>query len=102
MPDNRTWRDASGRLTFDLPGVEAEDYSAVTRGVADAFALAPDGHVVVGPEQIFWDFRRAEQIIGIDWDIWMGFMVVARTEGAEPLVREIASWLKSSQWASER
>lgn len=102
MPDKRLWRDASGRLTFDLCCVEAEEYPAVTCAVADAFALSPDGSLVVGPEQMFWDFRRGEQVIGFDWDIWMGFMVVAKTEGAEPLVEDIASWLELSRWAGER
>jgi hypothetical protein len=93
------WRDASGRLTFDLARVEAADYPAVCRTVADAFALAPDGPPVVGPDQMFWNFKRAEQVVGFDWDIWMGFMVVARAEGTEPLVRVIGAWLRSSRWA---
>jgi len=95
----RFWRDSSGRLTFDLARMEAADYPAACRAVADAFALAPDGPPVIGPEQMFWDFRRSEQVVGFDWDIWLGFTVVAKTEGTEPLVRDIASWLSSSQWA---
>jgi hypothetical protein len=95
----RFWRDASGRLTFGLTRVEAADYPAACRAVVDAFALAPDGSPVIGPDQMFWDFRRAGQVVGFDWDIWMGFMVVAKTEGAEPLVREVAAWLRSNRWA---
>jgi hypothetical protein len=34
MPDKRLWRDACGRLTFDVPRVEAEEYPAFTRAVA--------------------------------------------------------------------
>ncbi len=95
------WRDASGRLTFDLASVEAADYPAACRAVADNFALASDGAPVIGPEQLYWAFRRAEQEVGFDWDIWMGFMVVAKSEAAESLVRDIAAWLSSSQWAGE-
>lgn len=98
MPGEKFWRDNSGRLTFDLDCVEAPDY----RAVADAFALVPDGSFVVGPEQMFWDFHRDGQAVGLDWDIWMGFMVVAKTEGAESLVRDIATWLSSSRWAKEQ
>jgi hypothetical protein len=101
MSDERFWRDASGRLTFDTSCVEAEDFPAACRAVAAAFGLAPDGSLVIGPDQMFWDFRRDEQVVGLDWDIWMGLMVVAKTERAEPLVREIATWLGSSQWAGE-
>ena len=78
MPDKRLWRDASGRLVFSVFRVESEDYAAITRAVAEAFGLAPDGSLVVGLEQMFWDFRRAEQGVEFAWDIWMGLMVVAR------------------------
>ena len=101
MSDERFWRDASGRLTFDTFRLNAEDYPAVCRAVADAFRLTPDGSLIIGPEQMFWDFRQDELVIGLDWDIWMGFMVVAKTERAEPLVGEIATWLGSSQWIGE-
>src|SRR5690242_20377577 len=98
MQGERFWRDASRRLTFDTSGVEALDYPAACRAVADEFALSPEGSLVIGPEQLFWDFRRARQVVSLDWDIWMGFMVVARTEESEPLLRDIAAWLGSSQW----
>jgi hypothetical protein len=97
MSDERFWRDASGRLTFDTPLVESADYAAACRSLADTFGLAPVGTPAIGPDQMFWDFQRNEQIVGLDWDIWMGFMVVAKTEGAEPLVREIAALLSSSE-----
>lgn len=97
MSEHQFWRDASGRLTFAMSHIEAEDYPSTCRVVADAFVLVPDGSLVLGPEQMFWDFRQVDRVVGLEWDIWMGFMVVAKTEGAEPLVREIAIWLSSSQ-----
>ena len=87
------WRDHSGRLTFDLPGVPAADYPAVCRSVADALGLAAAGEIVVGPDQMFWDFRRGDQVVGLDWDIWFEFMAVAQSPAAEPLVADIAAWL---------
>jgi hypothetical protein len=92
----RYWRDASGRLTFDLTRVEADDFPAVCRDVSDAFALSLDGSPVIGADQMFFDFRRGDQVVGFDWDNWMGFMVVAKTDAAETLVREIGSWLLGS------
>ena len=86
------WRDSSGRLTFDRPGVTAEGYPAVCRQVADAFGLAPAGDIAIGPEQMFWDFQRGGQVVGLDWDIWMEFMAVARSVASEPLVADIAAW----------
>ena len=96
MPSERFWRDASGRLTFDMDRVEAVDYPTICRAVADKFDLVPEGLLVVGLDQMFWDFRQGDQVIALDWDIWMGFMVAAKSEGAELLVRDIAAWLDSS------
>jgi hypothetical protein len=95
-----SWRDSSGRLTFDLPGVEATDYPAVCRGIADALGLVPASDIIIGPEQMFWDFRRGEQVVGLDWDIWMEFMAVAKSEASEPLLRDVAAWLGSSRWSA--
>ena len=89
----RLWRDASGRLTYDLPSVAAADYPATCRAVADALGLAPVGELVVGPEQMFWDFGRGGQVVGLDWDNWFGFMAVAKSAASEPLVAGIAAWL---------
>lgn len=93
------WRDSSGRKTFDLPGVTAADYPAVCRDVVDALGLAAAGDIIIGLDQMFWDFRRADQVVGLDWDIWMGFLAVAQSKTSEPLLRDIAEWLSSSRWS---
>ena len=93
------WRDSSGRLTFDLPSVDTTDYPAVCRGIADALGLTPIDDIVIGSEQMFWDFQRGGQAVGLDWDTWMAFMVVAKSGASEPLLRDIAAWLSSSRWA---
>ncbi len=49
--------------------------------------------MVVGPDQMFWDFGRGGQVVGLDWDVWMEFMAVAKSPESEPLVEEIAMWL---------
>lgn len=92
----------SGRLNFDLPGVPAMDYPEVCRDIADALGLTPDGDMIVGLDQMFWDFRRGEQVVSLNWDVWMEFVAVARSEASEPLVREIAAWLSSSRWSSAK
>jgi len=91
------WRDSSGRLTFDLPGVAAADYPAVCRGIADALRLLPDGDIIMGADQMFRAFRRGDHAVSLDWDVWMEFMAVATSEAAEPLLQEIAEWL-SANW----
>lgn len=92
------WRDASGRLAFDVFRIEASEYPAACGEIADAFNLKPDESPAVGPDQMFCDFRRGEQVIALEWDNWMGFMVVAKTADSEPLVREIAAWLRATAW----
>jgi hypothetical protein len=93
------WRDSSGRLTFDLAGVAGTDYPAVCRGIADALGLAPVGDIIIGPDQMFWEFRRGDQVVSLDWDIWMEFMAVAKSEASEPLLQDVAAWLSSSRWS---
>ncbi|OWK36235.1 hypothetical protein [Fimbriiglobus ruber] len=99
MPDDRLWRDTNGRLTFDLPHVTAADYPSICKALAVAFALMPGTRLIAGLDQMFRDYRLGEQILGLEWDIRRGFLLVARTPNADPLVREIADWLSRSQWA---
>jgi hypothetical protein len=94
------WRDASGRLSFDLPGVAAADYPTVCRDVAESLGLVEECAIIIGPDQMFWEFRRGDQVVSLDWDTWMEFMAVAKSEMSEPLVRDIASRLRSSPWSA--
>jgi hypothetical protein len=91
----RLWRDASDRLTCDWHGVKALDYPALCRAISDAFGLAPVGELVIGPDAMFGDFARGGLVVGLEWDIWMEFMAVAKSAAAEPLVADIAAWLES-------
>lgn len=86
------WRDSSGRLTIDLE-MEAIEYPALCRRIRDQFELVPVGELLIGPDQMYWNFRRDDLEIGLDWDVWMGFMAVAQSKAAEPLLQSIADWL---------
>lgn len=100
MPDNQFWRDASGRLTFEMFKVPADSYWAVCGAAATTFHLTPNNALVTdGIDIVFQDYRRGEQIIGLEWDNWTGFTVVAKTTASESLVQEIAVWLLKSKWA---
>lgn len=98
MTGTRFWRDASQRLCFDLSHISDADYPAVCKDVVSEFALAQESELVVGPDQMFWEYRRGEQVISLDWDIWMRFMVAAKTSAAETLVQDISAWLQGSRW----
>jgi hypothetical protein len=100
MPDNRFWRDASRRLTFEMFKVPADSYQAVCGTVAATFHLVPHNALVSnGWDIVFQDYRRGEQVVELAWDNWSGFTVVAQTPASESLVREIAAWLLRSEWA---
>lgn len=99
MNDERVphfFTDSSGRLTFDLGSVPAADFPAVCKAVMTEFHLTQNGELVIGPDQMFWDFRSGDHVVGLDWDVWFGFMVVAQSPEAEPLVRAIATWVCTS------
>ncbi len=86
-------RDSSGRLALDHDGIGSVEYPGLCRALAAEFGLNPVDELIVGPDQVFQDYRRGEQVVGLEWDIWSNFIVVAKTLSAEPLVLEIADWL---------
>ena len=88
------WRDSSQRLTFDQAGVTSEDYPRLCSLIADAFCLAPSGNVVIGLDQMSWDFQLDDLVISLDWDVWMEFMIVSQSAASERLVTEIAAWIE--------
>jgi hypothetical protein len=67
----------------------------------ETFNLAPHAALVTnGWDIVFQDFRRGEQVVGLEWDNWTGFTVVAKTPASEPLVQDIAAWLLQSRWVA--
>ncbi|MBK6740954.1 MAG: hypothetical protein IPG64_25470 [Haliea sp.] len=86
-------RDSSGRLTFEFGRIDAGMYSQITKSVVSQFNLEALGQEIVGPDVVFQDFRRGEDVVGLEWDNWSGYIVNAKAESAEPLVREIASYV---------
>jgi hypothetical protein len=55
--------------------------------VAAAFGLSPmPGLVTNGYDFVFQDYSRGDLVVGLEWDNWMEFTVVAQTTESEPLV----------------
>ena len=52
------FRDASNRLTHDRADIDSHSYSDVCRQVTDHFNLKPSSELVIGLDQIFWDFTN--------------------------------------------
>jgi hypothetical protein len=100
MADNQYSRDFTNRLTFEMFNVPADSYRAICREIVARFQLVADNALVTdGLALVFQDYRRAEQVVGLGWDNWLGFTVVAKTPASEPLVQEIGTWLLQSPWA---
>jgi hypothetical protein len=100
MSANSFHIDASGRLTFEMFDVPGASYPEICRELCDALKLTPAGTLVTDfGSTIFQDYRQDSKVVGLEWDNWSGFIVVAKTPDSEQLVREIAERLLQSKWA---
>ncbi|MEZ9595174.1 hypothetical protein AB4298_11065 [Shewanella sp. 10N.261.52.F9] len=87
-------RDFSSRLTFDFDQVALKDYAKITKSVVAEFKLIPHTALVNGLEETFQDFTFNQSIIGLEWDIWSGYVVNAKNTEAEVLVEKIATYIR--------
>ena len=85
------YRDSSNRLSLEWPKIQSAQYSEIVQRLVQEFDLVPKGKLIVGFEEAFQDFTKDELVIGLEWDIWSGFIVVAKTSDAEDLARQIAA-----------
>lgn len=88
-------RDASERLMFDFDEIDSVQYSSITKSVAKQFRLESVAELVIGLDEMFQDYQHNEKIVGLEWDNWSGYMVVAKIKSAEDLARDIASFIES-------
>lgn len=89
------YKDSSDRLTFDFRSIEALMYSKITLDVVSKFRLEVAGTKISDLDVVFQDFKRDGEVVGLEWDIWSGYIVNAKTKSAEPLVREIAGYISA-------
>jgi len=87
------YRDASNRLTFDYYSIDSKFYSTITAELVKKFRLKPMGKLIVGLDEIFQEYRQDNCIIGLEWDIWSGYIVVAKESNSEHLAKEIAEYI---------
>ena len=86
-------RDSSDRLTFDFRNIESGQYSKITSEVVTQFDLEVSGKKTCSLDEVFQDFKRGNEVIGLEWDNWSGYIVNAKSKSAEPTVREIAGYI---------
>lgn len=89
------YRDASGRLTYGREDLPAERYEEICAAVAARFALSPSTERVAFLSTAFQSFASSDgkSTVGLEWDNWFGFTVVANTPESENLVSEIAEFV---------
>lgn len=93
MPRDPFWRDASERLTFNVDDLPASDFPSLCSRIVEMFDLVVDAMPIIGLDLLSIEAHHGDAIVGLDWDNWMGFMVVAKNREAEDVVRKIGEWM---------
>ncbi|QQX82235.1 hypothetical protein JK628_10725 [Shewanella sp. KX20019] len=86
-------RDCSNRLAYDFDKISSKDYHKITKSVVKEFKLIPHTELINGLDETFQDFILNQSIIGLEWDIWSGYIVNAKNPEAELLVEKIAKYI---------
>ncbi len=89
-------RDASGRLTYEIYDFPSELYKSKKKELAKKFGLIPFGITIYGLDEAFQTFIKGFKRIGIEWDNWSGFIIVAKNKRSENLVKEIGQYLEET------
>ena len=53
--------------------------------------------MVIGLDQMFWDFTNGTLTVELAWDNWLCFTITAKKPDAEPLVRQMATFLSETR-----
>ena len=96
MQAGKFHRDASNRLCYEIHDADSLQYPELAASVASEFNLTPVGDLITGVDEMFRDYTDGSLRIGLEWDNWSGFIVVAKTPESEPLVESIGAFLAGS------
>ncbi|PMG77177.1 hypothetical protein BCU84_01430 [Shewanella sp. 10N.286.51.B7] len=88
-------RDCSNRLTYDFDQIASNDYHKITQSVVKEFNLISHSELTQGLDETFQDFILNQSIVGLEWDIWSGYIVNAKNTDAEALVDKIANYISA-------
>ena len=89
-------RDSSNRLTYDFSKLEIKDYLKVTNNIIKQFKLEKASELVHGLDETFQDFKLGRFLVGLECDIWSGYIVIAKNKESEALVKEIANYVNEA------
>ena len=91
-----TNRNASNQLSIDFDKIESKLYRKITKSIVKEFELEEENKLTNGLDEIFQNFRLNNMIVGLEWDIWSGYTVVAQNIQAEPLVSKIGNYINEN------
>ncbi|WP_444921773.1 hypothetical protein ACJJID_05190 [Microbulbifer sp. CnH-101-G] len=89
-------RDFSGRLCYEINDLPLDNYKETKRALVKKFELCPFGITIYGLDEVFQSYMRGFKRVGIEWDVWSGFTIVAKSKRAENLVINMARYLEST------
>ena len=87
------YRNFSKQLSFDFNDIDAARYSYITDTIVKNYDLKEASKLVRGFDEIFQEFKIDKKNIGLEWDIWSGYLVVAKNTPSEELARDIANFI---------
>jgi len=86
-------RDSSQRLSVEIDDLKKSDYHLLTLKISKKFNLMASSKVTHGFDEIFQDYTDKKHTIGLEWDIWSGYIIVTKDKESEELVNKIYDWL---------
>jgi len=89
-------KDNSNRLSFDFDKIEGASYRKITDAVVSKYCLEVASKKIAGFDEVFQDFKKGNEVVGLEWDNWSGYTVVAKSTSAESLAREIAGYINAT------
>ena len=87
--------DASGRLTIGFVNVNASSYSGITNAVVAHFDLRQASTRVHETDTILQDFKKGNDVIGLEWENRSGYNIKAKNQSSEPLVHDVAKYVQT-------
>ena len=87
------YRNVSNKLTYDFHEIVINDYLCITDAIVKRYKLKKSSQLVHGLDEIFQNFKTGEKVIGLEWDIWSGYTIVAQNAESEDLVKNIAAFV---------
>ena len=86
-------RDCSNRHVLEILGIDRDEYNELLLKIITHFNLEPKENKITGYDEEFQDYILDKYVISLEYDIWVGFTIVAKNESSLILLNRIYIWL---------